>query len=104
MRLEPKRNWISVKMPESKKEENEVVVLLPEDYKAKQSAFQCVEVIKDPQAEYDQGVTIIVPTQTLREVEIENNKFKVVTKDAILNSRGTKDGGIKPIPDPNARF
>ena len=84
MRLEPKRNWISVKMPESKKEENEVVVLLPEDYKVKQSAFQCVEVIKDPQAEYDQGVTIIVPTQTLREVEIENNKFLLVERNFVM--------------------
>tara|TARA_R100001129_G_C5296027_1_gene241109 strand:+ start:920 stop:1198 length:279 start_codon:yes stop_codon:yes gene_type:complete len=84
MRLEPKRNWISVKIPESKKEENEVVVLLPEDYKAKQSAFQCVEVIKDPQAEYDQGVTIIVPTQTLREVEIENNKFLLVERNFVM--------------------
>ena len=37
-------------------------------------------------------------------IKIENNKFKVTTKDAILNSRGNKDGGIKPIPDPDARF
>ena len=37
-------------------------------------------------------------------IKIENNKFKVIVKEAILNSRGIRDGGIKSTPDPDARF
>ena len=37
-------------------------------------------------------------------VKINNNRFKIIIDDPILTSRGTKDGGIQPIPDPDARF
>ena len=37
-------------------------------------------------------------------VKIGTNKFKIIINDPILTSRGTKDGGIQPIPDPDARF
>ena len=36
--------------------------------------------------------------------KIENNKFKITIDEPILTSRGTRDGGIIQIPDPDARF
>jgi hypothetical protein len=37
-------------------------------------------------------------------VKIDNNKFKITIDEPVLTSRGTKDGGIIQIPDPDARF
>jgi hypothetical protein len=35
--------------------------------------------------------------------KIDNSKFKIITTEPILTSRGLKDGGIQQI-DPEARF
>ena len=91
MRLEPKRNWISVATPQEKKEESEVVVLLPEDYKPAQNPHRTVEVVEDPQGEYATGTLIVVPTHVVHEITIKNKSFHLVERNFVM-AAVTQDG------------
>tara|TARA_R110002012_G_scaffold231724_1_gene404414 strand:- start:263 stop:529 length:267 start_codon:yes stop_codon:yes gene_type:complete len=84
MKLEPKRNWISISIPEEKQEESEVMVLLPEDYKPTQNPHRTVAVVEDPQGEYDSGTLIIVPTHVVREVKVKSESFYLVERNFVM--------------------
>ena len=84
MKLEPKRNWISISIPEEKQGESEVVVLLPEDYKPTQNPHRTVVVVKDPQGEYDSGTLIVVPTHVVHEVKVESESFHLVERNFVM--------------------
>ena len=83
MTLEPKRNWISVSLQETA-EEDKVVVLLPEDYKPEQNPHRTVEVVKDPEGEYDSGTLIVVPTHVVHEIKIKNESFHLVERNFVM--------------------
>jgi hypothetical protein len=84
MKLVPKRNWISIKMPEYNKKESEVVVLLPDDYNSKLSPYKAVLVVEDPQGEYAADSLIIVPTHIIHEVILESESFHLVERNFIM--------------------
>ncbi len=86
MNLEPKRNWISVAMPEEKNEESEVMILLPEDYKPTQNPHKTVEVVRDPEGEYERGTLIVVPAHIVHEVKIKSKIFHLVERNFVMAS------------------
>ena len=84
MRLEPKRNWISVDLSEGPETEEEVFVLLPDDYKPEQNPHRMVVVRTDPQGEYTTGSLIIVPTHVVHEVKVKNKSFHLVERNFVI--------------------
>ena len=86
MNLEPKRNWISVTIPEVETNEDEVMVLLPEDYKPEQNPHRAVVVDRDPEGEYSTVSLIIVPTHVVHEVKIKNHSFHLVERNFVMAS------------------
>ena len=84
MKLEPKRNWISVELSETADKEEEVFVLLPDDYKPEQSPHRTVVVKTDPQGEYSAGCLIVVPTHVVHEVKVRNKRFHLVERNFVM--------------------
>jgi len=84
MRIEPKRNWISVDPSSADEEEGEVFVLLPEDYKPEQNPHKAVVVVNDPQGEYAAGSLIVVPTHVVHEVKVRTESFHLVERNFVM--------------------
>tara|TARA_R110002020_G_scaffold288661_1_gene504111 strand:- start:4677 stop:4940 length:264 start_codon:yes stop_codon:yes gene_type:complete len=83
MKLEPKRNWISVDLSKGPEEE-EALVLLPDDYKPEQNPHRTVVVKTDPQGEYSVGSLIVVPTHVVQEVKVKNKSFHLVERNFVM--------------------
>ena len=71
MTVEPKRNWISVSLQETVEED-------------KQNPHRTVEVVKDPEGEYDSGTLIVVPTHVVHEIKIKNESFHLVERNFVM--------------------
>ena len=84
MILNPKNNWIEVELSFDKKEEQESLVALPEDYKPAEKPYKAVSMKRDPQGDYKFGDILIVPTHIIREIEVRDNKFYLVERGHVM--------------------
>jgi co-chaperonin GroES (HSP10) len=84
MKLDPKNNWIEVELSFDKKEEQESLIALPEDYKPVEKPHKAVSLKSDPQGDYKFGDILVVPTHVIREIEIRQNKFYLVERNHIM--------------------
>jgi hypothetical protein len=58
--------------------------LLPMNYREREQPYKIVRVIEDANAKYEPESLILVPTNVLEEVEINKQKFYLVTDNYIL--------------------
>ena len=86
MTLLPKNNWVSVRLVEEVKKEKEdnMAILLPEDYKPQENPYKVVTVIKDPEWMYSSGSCVVVPTHIIREIEVCGSKHYLVERNHIM--------------------
>jgi hypothetical protein len=66
----------------TKQEERSFV--LPTNYKEKEEPYKVMRVIEDSNGKYSPESLILVPTNVLEEVEINKEKFYLVTDNYIL--------------------
>lgn len=64
--------------------QEEKAYLLPTNYREKEPPYKVVRVIEDSNAKYPPESLILVPTNVLEQVDINNEKFYLVTDNYIL--------------------
>jgi len=83
--LSPRNRYLLVEeecVTVSKQEERSFV--LPTNYKEKDQPYKVMRVIEDSNGKYQPESLILVPTNVLEEVEINKEKFYLVTDNYIL--------------------
>lgn len=80
--LSPKNRYVLVEQRSEKATQRSFV--LPTDYKEKLEPYKIVRVIEDSNNKYMPETLIVVPTNVLEEVAIDNQKFYLVTDNYIL--------------------
>lgn len=80
--LSPKNRYVLVEQRSEKATQRSFV--LPTDYKEKIEPYKIVRVIEDSNNKYMPETLIVVPTNVLEEVAIDNQKFYLVTDNYIL--------------------
>lgn len=86
-KLTPKNRYLLVEAKEvitDKQEERSFV--LPIDYREKEQPYKIMRVIEDSNNKYEPQSLILVPTNVLEEVTINQQKFYLVTDNYILAS------------------
>jgi hypothetical protein len=59
--------------------------LLPEDYKPrKEASHKVMKVVKDATGQYSPKTLVLVPTNMLEEIDINNQQFYLVTDNYIV--------------------
>jgi hypothetical protein len=83
--LSPRNRYLLVEEKHvtiNKQEERSFV--LPTDYKEKREPYKIMRVVEDASSNYTPETLILVPTNVLEEVEINEQKFYLVTDNYIL--------------------
>jgi len=83
--LSPRNRYLLVEeehVTVTKQEERSFV--LPTNYKEKEEPYKVMRVIEDSNGKYSPESLILVPTNVLEEVEINKEKFYLVTDNYIL--------------------
>lgn len=80
--LSPKNRYVLVEQRSEKATQRSFV--LPTDYKEKLEPYKVVRVIEDSNNKYMPETLVVVPTNVLEEVAIDNQKFYLVTDNYIL--------------------
>lgn len=91
--LSPRNRYLLVEHKEvtvHKQEEKSYV--LPVSYKEKEQPYKVVRVIEDSNNKYEPESLILVPTNVLEEVTINQQKFYLVTDNYILASVKEMEG------------
>ena len=76
----PINNWIHVRL--QAEEEEDSLVLLPEDYKKNENPYKVVQVINGDGYEY--GDMIIVPTHTIQDIEVDGETIYLVLHNHVM--------------------
>ena len=83
--LSPRNRYLLVEeehVTVTKQEQRSFV--LPTNYKEKEEPYKVMRVIEDSNAKYPPESLILVPTNVLEQVDIDNEKFYLVTDNYIL--------------------
>lgn len=78
----PVNNWIHIDLPETKNQEDSLV-LLPEDYRKTESPYKVVQVLTNSEG-ITPGTLIIVPTHTIQEVDVQGETVYLVLKNHVM--------------------
>ena len=89
MTLEPTNRYILVKPLQQKKEENDSIIVLPDDYKKPESPYKLCEVSF---VSYDSkfvnslksGDVIIVEQRMLQKIDVDNNEYYLILENYVL--------------------
>jgi hypothetical protein len=85
MKVEPKNGWILVELLDEAQEQDSVV-LLPEDYKKVERPYKIVRVVNDPEFKYEGNV--VVPIHVIREIDLSGGKFYLIERNHIMAGVG----------------
>ena len=83
--LSPRNRYLLVEekhVTVTKQEERAFV--LPTDYKEKREPYKAMRVIEDSNARFEPESLILVPTNVLEEIDINEQKFYLVTDNYVL--------------------
>ena len=83
--LSPRNRYLLVEekhVTVTKQEERAFV--LPTDYKEKREPYKVMRVIEDSNARFEPESLILVPTNVLEEIDINEQKFYLVTDNYVL--------------------
>jgi hypothetical protein len=83
--LSPRNRYLLVEEKDvniHKQEERSFV--LPTNYREKEEPYKVMRVIEDSNAKYEPESLILVPTNVMEEIEINKQKFYLVTDNYIL--------------------
>jgi len=89
MKIEPTNRHILIKPLEQKKQENDSIIVLPDDYKKPESPYKICEVIS---VSYDSkfsnslksGDNIIVEQRMIQKIDVDKNEFYLVLENYVL--------------------
>jgi len=89
VRIQPENNWILVELVKAPEEKKESMVLLPEDFKAKESPYSVVKVIRDSTneaASFKKDELLVIPTHIIRDIQVESHSFSLIERNHIMAS------------------
>tara|TARA_R110002074_G_scaffold251741_5_gene423361 strand:+ start:9377 stop:9652 length:276 start_codon:yes stop_codon:yes gene_type:complete len=78
----PTNNWIHVRLQAEEEREEETLVFLPEDFKRAEKPYKAVEVVSG--YDYQQGDTVIVPTHTIQDIEVDGETIYLVLHNHVM--------------------
>ena len=81
MKIKPENNWILVEIVDVKQEQ-ESMVLLPEDYKKIENPYKVVNVLEDSKSEY--SGKLVVPTHIIRDIQVGSEIFHLIERNHIM--------------------
>jgi co-chaperonin GroES (HSP10) len=81
MKIKPENNWILVEIVDVKQEQ-ESMVLLPEDYKKTENPYKVVNVLEDSRFEY--FGKLVVPTHIIRDIQVGSETFHLIERNHIM--------------------
>ena len=85
--LEPHNRHLWIKLIEEEKKEKKSAVLLPDDYKPKESEFAVVKVkdsAPDCSHRWPRGEKVIVEKRMIRKVDLGDDIFHVILENYVL--------------------
>jgi co-chaperonin GroES (HSP10) len=82
MNIRPVNNWLRV-TPEEQDQDQDSLVLLPDDYKKAESPYTIVRVIYSSNS-YCTGNILIVPTHTIQDIEVRGDIVHLVQENYVL--------------------
>lgn len=83
--LSPRNRYLLVEQYDATlPKQEEKAYLLPMTYKEKEQPYKVVRVIEDANFNYKPETLVLVPTNVLEEIEIDKQKFYLVTDNYIL--------------------
>ena len=82
MNIRPVNNWLHV-TPEEQDQEQDSLVLLPDDYKRVESPYTVVRV-NSCSTNYNTGDVLIVPTHTIQDIEVRGDIVHLVQGNYVL--------------------
>lgn len=94
MIVQPENNWILVEVVKVPEEKKESMVLLPEDFKTKESPYSVVRVIRDSTnkaASFKKDELLVVPTHIVRDVQVKSYTFSLIERNHIMASMREED-------------
>jgi|TARA_Y100000593_G_C4159836_1_gene261459 hypothetical protein len=84
MYLKPRGTWVLVKPIRPQENDQESVVLLPEDYKRPDKPYTVVRVLEDEGCEWDKDDMLLVPTHVIRDVLIGVDTFSLIERGHVM--------------------
>lgn len=82
MNIRPVNNWLHIS-PETREQEQDSLVLLPDDYKKAESPYTIVRV-NSSSTNYNTGDVLIVPTHTIQDIEVRGDIVHLVQENYVL--------------------
>ncbi len=81
MNVIPVNNWVHVSVEQEQQEDT--MVLLPDDYKRAESPYKVVRVVY-PRDGYNEGDLVVVPTHTIQDIEVRGETIYLVLQNHIM--------------------
>jgi len=81
MNVIPVNNWVHVSVEQEQQEDT--MVLLPDDYKRAESPYKVVRVASSCNG-YDEGDLVVVPTHTIQDIEVRGETIYLVLQNHIM--------------------
>jgi len=82
MKITPVNNWLHVEL-KTKQQEQDRVVLLPDDYRTAENPYSIVRIITSS-TNYSAGDTLIVPTHTIQDIDVNGKTIHLVLQNHVL--------------------